>query len=169
MLIDLSNRSHIKIWCWRDMQHLTIFIGMFSQGNRYLALVLSLLMFMTSCSYSVNLHYCQSELQTFSIWGKAKSCHELKNTCPHHTHQSAAQEPTGCCNDETIEVESMDEEFDFGGSLDLGLTLPIAVRVFSNSIEIASFDQGHLLTPSSKYQDFLPGRDIYVWLGRYLL
>ena len=73
------------------------------QKYRPFAYLMALLLFVTSAGFTVDLHYCQGKLKSFSFLGKAKSCHELKmvdsamKNCPHH--QKMMQDKMGCSED----------------------------------------------------------------------
>ena len=79
---------------------------------RICALLMAFLMFFTSSSYSIDLHFCQGQLKSFSLIGKAKSCHEMakmakchqsKKTCTQKSASSKQIEDNkGCCNNETL-------------------------------------------------------------------
>jgi hypothetical protein len=77
------------------------------------ALSLSALMLLTSIGFSIDMHYCQGKLRSYSFIGKAKSCHtvdEAKITCPFH--QKIAAKPKGCeldkkdcCSNKTLHFQ----------------------------------------------------------------
>jgi hypothetical protein len=81
---------------------------------RILALSLALLMFFTSVGFAVDMHYCQGQLKSFSLFGKAKNCHEMKQkvvSCPHHGKMVVAtsnckEGKKGCCNNEVQYFQS---------------------------------------------------------------
>ena len=67
---------------------------------RIFPLSLALLMFFTSTGFSVDMHYCRGEFKSFSLVGKAKSCHaDAKVTCPHHRNMTAGKKD--CCTNQT--------------------------------------------------------------------
>lgn len=77
------------------------------------AVSLSAMMLLTSVGFSIDMHYCQGKLKSYSILGKAKSCHAIaraKITCPHH--QKMAVELKGCelgemdcCSNKTLHFQ----------------------------------------------------------------
>ncbi len=79
---------------------------------RFIALLMACLTLITSTGFAADMHYCQGELKHFSLFGEAKSCHEInankhcksttKTTC-HSTPKENAQAPScqkDCCNNE---------------------------------------------------------------------
>ena len=87
--------------------------------QRIITLTLAFMMLMTSVSFAVDMHYCNGELKSVSLFGKAKTCHEKavdneKPTCPHH--QKMAQKTTGdeldkndCCENKTTIIQADDD------------------------------------------------------------
>ena len=80
---------------------------------RIISLILAFLMFFSSVGFSIDMHYCQGQLKSFSLLGKAKNCHEMtqaKMACPHHQQQLKPAAEKGCsmsdekdcCNSETL-------------------------------------------------------------------
>jgi len=69
---------------------------------------MAILMFTTSISFAVDIHYCKGELKSLSIFGKAKSCHQQKATptCPHHAKMQQQQEDSNCCDNESTFVQA---------------------------------------------------------------
>ena len=77
------------------------------------AVCLSALMLLTSVGFSIDMHYCQGKLKSYSFIGKAKSCHVVDKArvpCPHH--QKMAAEPKGCelskkdcCSNKTLHFQ----------------------------------------------------------------
>ncbi len=79
--------------------------------------ILALMVLVSSLSYTIDFHYCQGQLKSFSLIGKAKNCHEMANkmaSCKHH-QQKADSSPacneadSNCCSNKTVFIES---EFD---------------------------------------------------------
>jgi len=78
---------------------------------RFVALMLAFLMFFISAGFVVDLHYCQGELKSISLFGKARSCHDmaesaLMKNCPHHKKMMAEKKgcsiDRNCCSNKTI-------------------------------------------------------------------
>ena len=91
-----------------------------SKTNRILSLVMAMLLFVSSSGFSIDLHYCQGQLKSFSLLGEAKSCHQQleKDHCKKqrkacHTAPSNQKElgncKKDCCSNKTIEVEPNEE------------------------------------------------------------
>ena len=85
--------------------------------KRVLALVLAILLLVSSTGYSIDLHFCQGQFQTFNLYGKAKKCHDNKKVSPCHASTkpvcqpsedllSAAGENSGCCRNQQVEIEA---------------------------------------------------------------
>ena len=79
--------------------------------------MLAMLMFSTSMGFSIDMHYCQGELKSFSILGKAKGCHEGltkvvdcpihgKMVVPEDTLQGCNMDQKDCCQNKTIYIQS---------------------------------------------------------------
>lgn len=79
---------------------------------RIISLIMAVMVFCSSSGFSLDLHYCQGQLKSFSILGKAKNCHEMANMshCKHHgpttTSICSDNEDKNCCNNETLLVKS---------------------------------------------------------------
>ena len=85
-----------------------------SRTYRIFAFLLAALMFTTSTSFALDVHYCKGEIKSLSIFGKAKSCHEQKtvHTCPFHAKMQQQQEDSNCCDNEmTIVQADIDQVF----------------------------------------------------------
>ena len=89
---------------------------------RILALTMAFLMLFTSVGFSMDMHYCQGQLKSISLIGKAKNCHELqdvksdhckkaKKSCNHSTDNISQKEAEGCCSNITVIVDELDEDF----------------------------------------------------------
>ena len=76
-------------------------------------------MFVSSTGFSIDFHYCQGQVKSFSLIGKAKSCHEQaeKNHCKKklkacHADQSNSKKikqcKKDCCSNKTIKFETND-------------------------------------------------------------
>lgn len=77
-------------------------------------LTLAFLMLMTSVSFAVDMHYCNGELKSVSLFGKAKTCHEKaveqdQPTCPHHQKMMEKDEKKDCCENKTTIVQADDD------------------------------------------------------------
>lgn len=145
---------------------------------RIIACLLAALVFLSSVGISIDRHYCKGELKTISVFGKAKSCHEIgmgMKNCPHHQkkladHQTQKEYKNNCCSNKTSFVKSdIDQNIGVAKS---------AVSFSKNLTAICLYNQYFLnytqiVTPKLiKFQLSKPpiiSRDIYVLLATYLL
>ena len=70
-----------------------------SYTYRLIALTMAFLMLFSSVGFSIDMHYCQGKLKSFSFFGEAKNCHEMakEKACPHH-QKKIEQEATKTCS-----------------------------------------------------------------------
>jgi hypothetical protein len=61
------------------------------------AVVLALLVLVSSTSFVVGLHFCMGEVKSVALFTKAESCTKQKDVPPCHRKDKAS-----CCQDETI-------------------------------------------------------------------
>ena len=82
---------------------------------RLIALALAFLMFFISAGFVVDAHYCQGELKSISVFGKAKTCHDMiasaiMKSCPHHekmvVEKKSCSPDKKCCSNKTIYLQS---------------------------------------------------------------
>ncbi len=85
----------------------------------FTAISLVLLTLITSLTFSVNLHYCQGEVQSFALFSPAKSCQHLTVACPIH---GTMQVEKDCCSDETKIIEGQDHEAAFANAVSTSAT-----------------------------------------------
>ena len=79
---------------------------------RLLALVLSLLVLLSSTGLSVDMHFCKGKLRSLNLIGDAKSCVEKARGCKKHDNKVVRKHcPIGCCSDKTVEVDAEDQVF----------------------------------------------------------
>ena len=79
---------------------------------RITALFMAALMFLTSVGFTVDMHYCQGNIKSFSFFGKAKNCYELANLpTPCQAHKKTKPPPTNggiyidkkeCCHNKSV-------------------------------------------------------------------
>ncbi len=90
---------------------------------RITALTLAIVMFFTSFSYSVDVHYCQGHLKSVKLFGQAKTCHEMAaenstkacSSSKHNDHHNSkscadADDEKDCCQNKTFNFESDDDQ-----------------------------------------------------------
>jgi hypothetical protein len=148
-------------------------------------------MFFTSLGFSLDMHYCQDEIQSISIIGKAKSCDKLADhlcdragTSNHGTVESKSSddkagschsEMTGkecdkdCCQNRTLQVDNLEEE---------SLSTPIPsfdlnqiqfVLAFVGSFYNFSFFQENSTLKYFTYKPPLIERDIQLLFQSFLI
>ncbi|MFT4565080.1 MAG: hypothetical protein ACI9FN_000028 [Saprospiraceae bacterium] len=136
---------------------------------RITSFTLAMLMLFTSVGFSADLHFCKGELQSFSFFGKAESCHTAKKSCPFHTNMVLTDNAEkDCCSNKSIEVDDLDTDFNVSPDLQLS-DLQLS---FATSFAYSFFS---LSLPKAVKSSFLervnplPPRDIYVLLESFLL
>jgi hypothetical protein len=67
------------------------------------ALLLALLVLVSSTSFMVGMHICMGEVQKIALFGKADSCHAETSSPKCHKHMKPA-----CCQDEVVYHEGTD-------------------------------------------------------------
>lgn len=89
-----------------------------SLSKRVISAIMAFVVLILSVSISVDLHYCQERLQSFSLVGKAKSCFENEKTQKCNEAESffsASQKQDftlkqkGCCHNESLLINQLDE------------------------------------------------------------
>lgn len=140
-----------------------------SVSHRISSLILALIILTTSVGFSVDFHYCKSELKSFSLIGKAESCHTVKKSCPHHENMMITDNSEkDCCSNITIEFEDLDCDFNISSDVE---TTDIQLK-FSTSFLNTFFSLPPPRVVESEFSDKhnpLPPMDIYVLLDRFLI
>ncbi len=94
-----------------------------SKTYRFIALVLAFLMLGASGSWAIDVHYCQGKLVSFSIFGRAKTCHKERHkavvspeeeNCHHHCDGPGSEkacdfsfdQEDNCCHNQTFFFQS---------------------------------------------------------------
>lgn len=67
------------------------------------AVILAILVLLSSTSFMVGMHLCQGEIQNVALFSKADGCEMEQRLPPCHRHTNAP-----CCDDETIINEADD-------------------------------------------------------------
>jgi hypothetical protein len=67
------------------------------------AVVLALLVLISSTSFMVGMHLCMGEVQNIALFAKAEGCEKEQSLPPCHRHTNAP-----CCEDETVIHETDD-------------------------------------------------------------
>ena len=144
---------------------------------RIIAGLLAMLMFFTSAGLAVDMHYCQGQLKSFSLFGKAKNCHEMmqaKASCSHHQKMATATDTTcsedekDCCKNKTVYLESDQDQVQAVNSFVIDQSTQLFVTAF-----VKSFFEKVLVekeTPVfAKYKPPLILRDVPVLFQSFLL
>lgn len=143
--------------------------------SRHFAPLLALMIFVSSMSYSVDFHYCQGQLKSFSLMGKAKNCHEMAtkiSTCKHHKakEDSLASESVdkNCCNNETVYFESdLDKQLIGSDFVDIDVDQFETVLYSAGTSNYIEFYEQDV--PYLHYKPPLIRKDIPVLFESYLL
>lgn len=93
---------------------------MLSSGSkRLLSILLSLLISLSSLTFGADLHYCQGQLISIGLLGKARSCHQTGSDvcCQSSGKCCKGQAPVAeeihkekCCHNKLVVVEGIDHE-----------------------------------------------------------
>lgn len=91
-----------------------------NRSYRIVALLMALLMLVSSTGFSIDLHYCQGNLKSFSLFGTAKSCHDKADTkhCKRKEMTCKAEKieqvkdncHKNCCSNKKIEIDADDTQ-----------------------------------------------------------
>lgn len=144
---------------------------------RPIALIMAILLFTSSVSFAVDMHFCKGELKSISFWGKAPSCHEqaaAKISCPHHRKimaekGEAALKKSNCCDNHTVQVEADHErQTQAAVELELNPTLQYFLIAYTASL-FTTEDIARMPVPYLNYKPPLIPRDIPVLTQSFLL
>ncbi len=150
-----------------------------SKTNRILSLVLSMLIFISSTGFSIDLHYCQGKVKSFSFFGKAPSCHQQnkkkhckkkEKTC-HSTFSK--QDQIGkcqkdCCSNRTFKIESNDRP----KQLQPVEIFPIQVQFLTSFVQVFLLKKRDLHKIIIPYLNYIPpllNKNIPVLVQSFLL
>jgi hypothetical protein len=148
-----------------------------SLSHRITAISMALLMMLSSTGFSMDIHYCQDQLKSVSLLGKAKSCHEkqetppchkMKKSCHHKEDNVSKADKDNCCHNETVVIEKSDLDAtptQLSTVQDIQLDFVaafVAVYVFNYSVQ-ADFQ------PYAQYKPPLPDRDVQVLYQTFLI
>jgi len=141
---------------------------------RFLALCLVVLVFLSSAGFTIDMHYCNNELKSISLIGKAKPCHEptLKQ-CPFHKKMQeksaeSSKDAKGCCENKTEHFQSdQDQQIQ---NIDFKLSQPIQLFItafITNFISNNGFEKE--LIVFTRYRPPIIQKDIPVLIQSFLL
>lgn len=149
-----------------------------SRTYRVIALGMAFLMFATSAGFAIDMHYCQGQLKSMSIFGNAKSCQEKTEAvvvdCPVHgkmmvsASNGCATGDKSCCDDETILVQSDQDQILPGYDVNMSKQFQQFVVAFASIFLIT--DPVQMITPDFlHYKPPLLLRDVCVLVQSFLL
>ncbi len=147
--------------------------------NRIISLMMAMLMLVSSTGFSIDAHYCQGQMKSFSLFGKAKSCHEqsFKKQCSSHKkscHAALSNSKElgkckkGCCSNKTIHVEGNDE----AKKIPTTEILPMQVQFFTAFVQVFILEYTQLNKAIIPYLNYIPpllNQDIPVLIQSFLL
>jgi len=146
-------------------------------SHRITAVLLSLLMLLSSTGFSMDMHYCQDNLQGISFLGNTGSClskkstsccPKSKKTCHDNSNELDNIDEDNCCHNESIVINKSD--FDatspqIATGQDIKIEFVdafVTVYVFNNILKADS--QKYI-----KYKPPLPDRDVQVLYQVFLI
>jgi len=144
--------------------------------SKFIAPALALMVLVSSMSYTIDFHYCQGQLKSFSLFGKAKNCHEMasKMASCHHKKQvdemskTCSEGDNNCCNNKTVYFESdFDEQiinFDYLSLESLSFAVAFEHSSFDDLFEVIKD-----VIPFAHYKPPLIRKDIPVLFETFLL
>ena len=141
-----------------------------SVAYRFISFCLVALVFLSSAGITVDFHFCNGELKSFSFFGKAKPCHEpsLKQ-CPFHKNMVVkSDDKKGCCENKTVHFQS-DQEQNFQAiNFNFELNLQKLVLAYASVYFFTSNDKQEL-NSIAHYKPPSISRDISVLFQSFLL
>jgi hypothetical protein len=137
---------------------------------------MALLLLSSSSGFSIDFHYCQGKLKSFSLLGDAKNCHDKlasNKTCKHHQKnleeaETSCEEKEDCCKNDKIHFQLEQDQIistSDSGITNSGLTYSLA---YSASLR-ASFDLPNDNYTPVYYKPPLIPKDIPVLIQSFLL
>lgn len=141
---------------------------------------MAFMLLVSSTGFSIDLHYCQGDIKSFSLFGTAKSCHTKankshcsKNKMSCHFAKTALEKVDdsgkSCCSNKSIEIAP---DLDIDKVLSEQLT---QTQITIISAYVAAFftdqpsDLAKLDIPHKKYIPPLLDRDIPVLVQSFLI
>ena len=136
---------------------------------------MAFMVFCSSSGFSLDLHYCQGQLKSFSIFGKAKNCHEMAKMshCKHHDTKTSStcsdKKDKDCCNNEThlvksdLELQVNSFKINLDKNEEWFISAFVSIFLYSSFIPFSETDTFHTARPP------LIPRDICVLFQNFLL
>lgn len=130
---------------------------------------LAFIVLVSSIGLSLDVHYCNEEFKSFSLFGKAKQCHTSTITCPHHAAMKLSNESNNsCCSNQTFEVKEIDFDYCTLEKREIrDVQEPLNPFLFVSIL--VDLPREATLSIFLENQVLLPSMDIYVQLGRFLI
>lgn len=100
---------------------------------KFLHVLLSGLLMVSSGGLLVQKHYCSGELKNAAFFVKPESCHAAQNTCPHHP---AGEKEKDCCQNEVEFLKGVDLMQLADLALQVPVYNPLVVPVFVGSFQM---------------------------------
>ena len=133
----------------------------------------------SSTGFSIDLHFCQGQVKSFSLLGKAKSCHEqaAKSHCkkkqkachaPRTTQNELGKCKKDCCSNKTIKIEQNQEAKKLQ-TLEITTSQVQFVTAFVQVFLLAENDLDNIIIPHLNYVPPLLNKDIPVLIQSFLL
>ena len=140
---------------------------------------MAMLVFVSSTGFSIDLHYCQGQVKSFSLIGEAESCHQQaesvcckkkQKTC--HAAQSNPDDlgkcEKNCCSNKTIKVESNDEAKKLQ-STELSQKQVKLLTAFVHVFLLEKIDLSKIIVPHLNYIPPLLNKNIPILIQSFLL
>lgn len=132
------------------------------------AIILSLLVILSSMSFTLNVHMCMGEIDSIALLQESKSCEMSTQQAPCANHDLHNSQPTkkDCCEDHSFFVEGQDElaktaSFGMPDLHFVAVLYAVAAYLFAQPSIVTTF-----------YKDYSPPlieRDIPVLVQSFLL
>ncbi len=145
---------------------------------RIFAFMMAMLVLFTSIGYTVDLHFCQGKLKSYSFFGKAKTCQQLAKGkevyCPVHKKimvmggEECGMEKKGCCSNKMLHFQ-FDQEQDV---LQSACALSPQIQYFLAAFTCVLLENQEVATVKADCTNYKPPiiqRDIYALNETFLL
>jgi len=140
---------------------------------------MAMLMLLSSTGFSIDLHYCQGQIKTFSLTGKARSCHEqvAKDHCKNKKKSCHAasvnqdeveQSQKNCCSNKTIQIDGNDEVKKIS-TVEISPTQIQFITAFVQVYLLEYTNLNKVIIPHLNYIPPLLNKDIPVLVQSFLL
>ncbi len=150
-------------------------MGFIGKISRCFTPFLAMAIFVSSISCAIDFHYCQGQLKSFNLFGKAKNCHEIaakKASCPHHakvkSESLACSRDKDCCTNKTVVLDS-DVDLQIVDSNVLKLNNQFFVAVPDRASFRVFLESDQEVIPHARYKPPLILKDISILYDTFLL